>query len=154
MHGKPGNAIFAGRRDQLGETFLDCRVGKAVPGVGAKGHGGQPLDRRSGPAIHLAAVEMGAIELEPIEAVAGKARQLGVDDAVGEERSIVATGAGADQGIDDELARGFRLEDDFGHWGARTRRFKGQDQTVETIFQAAVRSIEFATGRRIAPSEQ
>ena len=61
VHGKPGNAVFAGRRNQLGETFLDCRVGEAVPGIGAKRDGRQPLHRRSGPAVHLAAVEMAQI---------------------------------------------------------------------------------------------
>ena len=85
--------------------------------------------------------------------MAGKARQLGIDDAVGEERSIVAAGAGADQGIDDELARGFRLEDDIGHRGLDVTVW-GQDRTVETIFQPALRSTEFATGPHFAPGEQ
>jgi hypothetical protein len=91
-------------------------MGKAMSGVGTKGNRGQALDQRRDPAVDLAAFEMGAIELQPVEAVAGEARQLGVDDAVGEELDIVATGAGADQGVEDELARRFRLEDDFRHW--------------------------------------
>jgi hypothetical protein len=102
-------------RDQFGEALLDGRMSETMSGIGAERDRRQPLDDRSCLSVDLATFEMGAIELEPIETVTGKAGKFGIDYGVGEELDIPAPRAGADQCIEHKLARRLRLQNNIGH---------------------------------------
>src|SRR5262245_25616349 len=90
-------------------------MGETMSGIGAEGDRRQPLDDRFCLAVDLATFEMGAIKLEPIKTVTGKAGELGIDYAVGKELDVLKACAGADQRIEHELARRFRFQNDIGH---------------------------------------
>jgi hypothetical protein len=91
-------------------------MGETVSGIGAEGDRRQPLDDRSYLAVDLATSEMGAIKLEPIKAVTGKAGELGINYGLGKELDILAACAGAYQRIEHELARRFRFQNNIGHF--------------------------------------
>ena len=73
VHGEPGDAEFARRRNQLGEALLDRRVSEAMPCIGAERNGGKLSNNGLCLTIDLATLHVTAIELQPVEAVAGEA---------------------------------------------------------------------------------
>src|SRR5262245_41364206 len=90
-------------------------MGEAMSCVGAEGDRRQAFDDRFYLAVDLATLEMGAIKLEPIKTMTGKAGEFGIDYAVGKEFDILAACAGADQRIEHEFARRLRLQNSTSH---------------------------------------
>jgi len=115
VNGEPGDAEAVRRRNELGEAFLDRRVGEAMPRIGAEGNRGELSNDRLCLAVDLPALHMAAIILQPVEAMAGETRELRVDDAVGKELHILLARAGALERLHHQLSGLLRGKDNIGH---------------------------------------
>lgn len=102
VNGKPGDTVLLRCRDQLVKALLDGRVGEAPIGIDAKGDGRELRHLRLRLAVHLAALHMFAIVLQPVETVAFEAGQFRVEDGLGEITGIGWCRSRTSQGVEDE----------------------------------------------------
>jgi hypothetical protein len=102
MNAHRRNPMRLGCRDQMFEPGLNRRMGEPVQRIHAKAGVGQRLDLRDGLAIHLAAAQMGAVILQPVEPVALQSGQFGIQNGVSEIPCVLWRGAAAGQRIPDQ----------------------------------------------------
>jgi len=99
------NPLGFGGWDQLGKARLNRWMGKAVARIDAETARRQGGDLGVYRSVHLAAAQVLAIVVKPIEPVTLKPRQLGVQNCLGEIGRVAWGQPASGQGGSDQIAR-------------------------------------------------
>ena len=91
-------------------------MGETVSGIGAEGDRRRPLDDRSYLAVDLATSEMGAIKLEPIKAVTGKAGKPVSTMASARNSTFSRRAPAPTNASSTSLRAAFRFQNNIGHF--------------------------------------